>query len=173
MMPRHKRQKRGDQIFKRWVLPILKDHYPGFWQSTSSTMIDLKHGIDWMYNSPDGPVHFASRSWMSRPYQNHCVRWRKSTNHKIKMETGIMLDNIKKGRLIPDYTIEAWIHDGWVYIAISDSRILWETIRDKIDSLPKMRLKDQIGYTEFLRVPFSLLPQQPRKIVERARGWGL
>jgi hypothetical protein len=173
MLNRHKRQKRSDRLFAKWVKPVLIQHYPGFWQGTSGTHLDYKYCVDWMYNSPEGPQHWATRSWMARPYQNHCVRYRKSTAPHQKVETQIMLSNLAKGVLFPDYTLEAWIWDGWIYIAISDSRVLWTYIRDNETDLPTIRLKNPSGYTEFLKVNFALLPVQPRKIVQRLENWEL
>ena len=84
-----------------------------------------------------------------------------------------MLSNLAKDRTFPDYTLEAWIWDGWIYIAISDSRMLWTYIRDHEHNLPKIKIKNPVGYTEFLKVNFALLPQQPKKIVQKLNNWNL
>jgi hypothetical protein len=110
---------------------------------------------------------------MARPYQNHCVRYRKSTAPQLKLETQIMLNNLDRDVIFPDYTLEAWIWDGWIYMAISDSRMLWTYIRDNEQMLPKIRLKNPDGYTEFLKINFALLPIQPKKIVQRLANWKL
>ena len=172
MLPTHKRLKRGDHNFRKWVLPILKKYYPGRWQSTSGTHLDYTYGVDWLYDSPEGSaLHISSRAWISRPYQNHCIRYRRSDKPKLKLEYQIMLDNWKNNKFMPDYRIEAWIHEGYVYIAISDSQLLWHTIDQKIDKFSTFRVKNIRGYTEFLKIPFQELLQQPRKIVEKLPNW--
>jgi len=175
MMSRHKRQKRGDRIFRKWVLPILKKHYPGRWQSTSGTSMDYLYCIDWLYDSPEGEaLQFASRSWMSKPYQHHSTRYKRSTKPHLKLETEIMIANLKKNKFFPDKTIEAWIHRGWVYIAISDSRELWTTIKEILENNEQIKtfsLRDPVGHTKFLQIPFTRLPNEPDKIVDRAIGW--
>ena len=175
MMPRHKRQKRGDRIFRKWVLPILKEHFPGRWQSTSGTSMDYLYCIDWLYDSPSGEaLQFASRCWLSKPYQHHSTRYQRTTKPDLQLETQIMLANLKEGKFFPDKTIEAWIHKGWVYIAISDSRELWTTIEEMLagnERIKTFSLRDPVGYTIFLQIPFMRLPSHPHKIIARARDW--
>ena len=152
----------SDQNFKKYVLPILQIKYPGHWISTIKLEIDYKNCIDWIYAPIDGPpIFFATRVWMSKPYKNHCVRWRKSTNKDLSLEVGIMLRNIEENRLIPDYTVESWVHNQYIYIAISDTRKLWNYIKQNINNLPTIKIKNPAGYTEFLRVDFHRLPYQP------------
>ena len=175
MLPRHKRQKRGDRIFKAWVLPILKKDYPGVWQSTSGTHLDYKYCIDWYYTSPTGtPLQIASRSWMSRPQQHFSARYIRSSTPKIKLETGIMLHNLKKNKSFPNLTIEAFIYNGWVYIAIIDSKVLWNTVQRIIDgelALKTFNITDPVGYTSFIKIPYDYLPVQPSKIIHRVENW--
>ncbi len=164
-MKKDQRFKYSDHNFRKYVLPIIKLKFPGIWASTEKLKIDYQNCIDWIHIPENGkPVFFASRVWMSKPYPNHCVRWRKSTDPSLKLEVDIMLDNIKKNRLIPQYTIEAWIHEQYIYIAISDTLKLWHFIRDNIDTLPTIRVKNPNGYTEFLKVDFELLPFEPYKL---------
>ena len=175
MMSRHKRQSRGDRIFRKWVLPILKNHYGGIWQSTSGTHLDYTYCIDWFFTCPEGiPYQVASRSWQSKPKQHFSVRYRKTSDPAQKVETQIMLDNLHQGKSFPDKTIEAFIYNGWVYIAVVDSKMLWKVIQQMIDSkeiLSIFRLKEAVGHTEFIRVPFKRLPRAPQKIVARAIGF--
>ena len=76
------------------------------------------------------PVFIASRVWMSRPFSNHCVRYKKSTDMTAKLEVDIMLDNMRENRLLPDYTIESWVYDSHIYIAISETIKLWTYIKN-------------------------------------------
>lgn len=164
-MNKDQRFKYSDHNFRKYVLPILQIKYPGIWASTEKLKIDYQNCIDWIYAPATGkPVFFASRVWMTRPYQNHCVRWKKSTAPDLKLEVDIMIDNIKNKRLIPDHTIEAWVHDQHIYIAISDTMELWKYIMENIQNLPTIKVKNPVGYTEFLKVDFVNLPYEPYKI---------
>jgi hypothetical protein len=174
MLETHKRQKRGDHNFKKWVLPVLQTVFPGRWQSTSGTHLDYKYGIDWMYDSPEGiPQHFATRSWLSRPYQNHCIRYRRSDRPAMPVECQIMHQNWLENKTFPDYRIEAWIHRGYVYIAISDSQLLWQVIDQKLNSgsFSTFAVRNPRSHTDFMKIPFLDLLEPPQKIVQKLPNW--
>ena len=164
-MRKEQRIKYSDHNFRKYILPILQLKYSGIWSSTEKLKIDYKNCIDWIYVPNVGkPVFIASRVWMSRPFSNHCVRYKKSTDMDAKLEVDIMLDNMRQNRLLPDYTIESWVYDSHIYIAISETIKLWTYIKNNLEDIPTIQIKNPVGYTLFKKIDFAVLDYEPYKI---------
>tara|TARA_R110002110_G_scaffold332075_3_gene543117 strand:+ start:193 stop:705 length:513 start_codon:yes stop_codon:yes gene_type:complete len=167
-MNKEKRISRGENNFKKYIIPTISDHFPGLWQSSNGTEADMKHGIDWYYTDQDRTLSVAARVWESEPKQHFAVRSHRSSNPKNGLEIKSRLKALEVNGPLPTITIEGFIWSKWAYVAIIDSRLLWETVADNLDNLKSFSIPQSEGdKTVFTRIPFRLFKEnQITKIIK-------
>ena len=152
---------RGDRNFQNFIIPNLKDDFPGLWQSTNGTLADMKHGIDFYYTHGQTTLSISARVWTCEPKQHFAVRWKKTSNPQQLLEVGSRLKALRNDLPMSNLTIEGFVYNRWVYIAWVDTRVLWEAVEVNLDNLRHFPVKNQEGgYTLFLQVPFKLFPEE-------------
>lgn len=165
-MRKDKRISKGENNFRTYVIPAISEWYPGLWQSTNGTIADTKYGIDWYYTGKDCSLSVSARVWECCPKQWFGVRWKRESAPKRALEVTSRIKALENGTPISDLTIEGFIWQSWVYIAIIPSRILWEAVQVNLDALETFPVRNEYDVVHFKRVPFSLFePDQIKKIV--------
>jgi len=148
---------KGEQNFKLYVIPAIKQSFPGTWISTNGLDVDFESGIDWVYIDHGVPYTVASRVWESSPKQHFSIRWKRTGNIDQQLEVESRLKDMRQGKQLPVWTIEAFVFKGWVYVAIIDSLILWKVVREHLDELSDFWVMNESDQTIFKRVPFDRL----------------
>lgn len=162
-----KRITRGENNFKKYIIPTISDLYPGLWQSCNGTLADMKHGIDWYYTDQEQTLSVAARVWESEPKQHFAVRSHRTSNPKKGLEIQSRLKALEVNGPLPSLTIEGFIWSRWAYVAIIDSRLLWESVSINLENLKSFSIPQSEGdRTVFTRVPFSLFPGQITKVIK-------
>lgn len=165
-MRKHKRIDKGEKNFKKYIIPAISKWYPGFWQSTNGTIADTKYGIDWYYTNKDCSKSVSARVWECTPKQWFSVRWKRESAPKRALEVTSRLKALKNNDPISDITIEGFIWDSWVYVAIIPSKVLWEAVQVNLEQLQTFPVTNENDIVHFKRVPFSLFePEQLQKVI--------
>ena len=66
-MKKKNRLARGERNFQKFIIPAIKEEFPGLWQSTNGTLADMKHGIDFYYTEKQTTQSISARV-CSAPY---------------------------------------------------------------------------------------------------------
>lgn len=152
---------RGDRNFQKFIIPSIREDFPGLWQSTNGTIADLKHGIDFYYTHRQQTLSISARVWICEPKQHFAVRWKKTIQPDQLLEVGSRLNALKNNLPMSNITIEGFVFNRWSYVAWIDTRILWEAVEVNINNLNHFPVKNQEGgFTLFLQVPFSLFKEE-------------
>lgn len=160
-MKKKDRLARGDSNFRKYIIPNLKEEFPGLWQSTNGTIADLKHGIDYYYTDKQNTLSVSARVWTCEPKQHFAIRWKKTSNPDQPLEVASRLKALRNDLPMSNLTIEGFVYRSWIYIAWIDTRVLWEAVSVNMDNLNHFPVKNQEGgFTLFLQVPFSLFPEE-------------
>ena len=156
MIKKHENIPRGHRRFEQYVIPVLRANgWADRWLDVIGTDHDLDHGIDYMH----GRLGIAARIWDGRPKQHFSMRWLNTRHPNVQCELPKMLRLLKLDLLMPDHTIEAHTYNGRVYIAIVNTRVLYETVAKYHPNLPQFVVRnDTHDYTVFARCHFDLLP---------------
>tara|TARA_R110000796_G_scaffold14074_4_gene46223 strand:+ start:2045 stop:2557 length:513 start_codon:yes stop_codon:yes gene_type:complete len=156
-MHKEKRISRGEKNFQKYIIPSLKEEFPGVWQSTNRTLVDMKYGIDFYYTHGQETLSIAARVWNCHPKPHFSARWKKNQDPKQPLEVSSRLKGLKDGSPMSNLTIEGFIWDRWIYVAWIDSKLLWEAVEVNLENLNHFPVKNQEGgHTLFKQVPFSL-----------------
>ena len=159
-MKKKNRLARGERNFQKFIIPAIKEEFPGLWQSTNGTLADMKHGIDFYYTEKQKTQSISARVWMCEPKQHFAVRWKRDIEPKKLLEVGSRLKALKNDSPMSNLTIEGFVWDRWAYIAWIDTKVLWECVSVHLENLNHFPVKNQEGgYTLFKQVPFGLFPQ--------------
>ena len=163
-MKKNKRLAKGERNFKKYIIPAIKEEFPGIWQSTNGTMVDIKYGIDFYYTNKQEALSISARVWECEPKQHFAVRWKKESNPNQELEVASRLKALKNDLPMSNYTIEGFIWKSWIYIAWIDSKILWDCVSINLEDLNQFPVKNiEGGATLFKQVPFSLFNDEQLK----------
>lgn len=160
-MKKKNRLIRGDRNFQKFVIPTIRDDFPGLWQSTNGTIADLKHGIDFYYTHGQKTLSISARVWTCEPKQHFAVRWKKTSDPDQLLEVGSRLKALKNNLPMSNMTVEGFVFNRWCYVAWIDTKILWEAVYVNLDNLNHFPVRNEEGgFTLFLQVPFSLFSDE-------------
>ena len=124
------RLRESDRLWFQYVVPTLRDRFPGQWRTEIGTDRDLKYGIDYTYTEKDTDKELtvSARLWKSRPCRHFALRWKRTKYPEMGLEIASRLDAIKNGGEISDLTMEGFLFNGKVWMAIIDTRRLYTAI---------------------------------------------
>lgn len=122
------RLRESDRLWFQYVVPTLRDRFPGQWKTEIGTDRDLKYGIDYTYTEGSKALTVSARLWKSRPCRHFALRWKRTKYPEMGLEIASRLEAIKNGGEISDLTMEGFLYNGKVWMAIIDTRRLYTAI---------------------------------------------
>tara|TARA_R100001443_G_scaffold49044_1_gene61411 strand:- start:432 stop:959 length:528 start_codon:yes stop_codon:yes gene_type:complete len=167
------RLKESDRLWFGWVVPSIRDWYPGSFESTLGTDLDMQNGIDYIYTHNDTRITISARLWKSHPYQHFSMRYRRSIYPEMGLEIDSRLRAIKNGEEISDLTMEGFLYKGKLYMGIINTHTLYTAIDGMVPFLSEFYVQNTgpKDITTFKRAPFDLFhPEDISKIITPVIG---
>lgn len=166
-MSRQKRMKQGDTNFLKYVVPAIKEQFPGVWISTNGMILDYESGLDFIHVHLGKTTTISSRVWESFPMQHFAIRHYRTSAPDRPLEVSSRLEALKHNKWMTDFTIEGFVYRSRVYVAIIPTRHLWQVVDQHLDTLKDFCCSNENDMVIFRRVPFSLLGDDLVKVVMR------
>lgn len=161
MKTTQERLRESDLLWFKYVVPTLRDRFPGAWVTEIGTDRDMKAGIDYTYTEDGKELTVSARLWKSRPCQHFALRWKRTIYPDMGLEIASRLEAIKNGGEISDLTMEGFLYSGKLWIAIIDTRRLYTAIDGMIPLLSEFYVENTSSQdrTIFKRAPFELFEE--------------
>lgn len=122
------RLRESDLLWFQYVVPTLRDRFPGCWVTEIGTDRDMKSGIDYTYTENGKELTVSARLWKSRPCRHFALRWKRTKFPEMGLEIDSRLAAIQNGEEISDLTMEGFLYNNRLWIAIIDTRRLYTAI---------------------------------------------
>lgn len=155
ILPFTQRLTQAEILFQNSVIPHIKECFPGTWFSTEHTPLDYEHGIDYIHVHLHQTTTISARVWQSRPMQHFAIRWKRTGYIEQKLEMDLRLDALAIDGIHSDITIEAFVYQSKVYVAMINTKMLWEHIAQHFDELSCFYVTNPEDRTIFKRVEFD------------------
>lgn len=157
-----KRMKQGENNFLK-IIPHLKDIFPGEWFSTAGMEIDYGSGVDFIYVHLGQLLTMSVRVWEGKPRQWMSIRWKRTGDVSLKLEMESRLEDYRANRPLTSYTIEGWIYQNRIYVAIVPTKDLMKIIDIHFNEFSDFWCTNERDRVIFKRIPFDLI--KPVKVV--------
>lgn len=154
IMNRKDRMTYGEQNFEKYILPLVRNHFPGVWHSCNAEPLDYEHGIDYVVTNGASITTIAARVWMGMPRQHFALRWKRTSDPFRKLELDSRLDAYHSGGLVSDWTIEGFYFQDTSYIAMVPTVQLLSVVDKYMECLPRFMVRNKEDYTIFKKVCF-------------------
>jgi hypothetical protein len=82
----------------------------------------------YLYRRLDKEFTISARLWKSRPCRHFALRWKRTKYPEMGLEIASRLDAIQNGGEISDLTMEGFLYNNKVWMAIIDTRRLYTAI---------------------------------------------
>jgi hypothetical protein len=136
------RLRESDLLWFDWVVPTLRDRFPGEWRTEIGTDRDMKDGIDYTYTENGKELTVSARLWKSRPAQHFALRWKRTKYPEMPLEIDSRLHAIHNGGEISDLTMEGFLYSGKLWIAIIDTHRLYSAIDGLVPFLSEFTVEN-------------------------------
>ena len=153
----HNNLKRGQKRFRKYALPVLKQHFGGAWQCVELTKIDLERGVDWYQTSTDSRTDWSVRVWMSRPRRTFSGRLTHLDSPGTELEVGLRFNQILLDKPCPAMHAEAYIHGDEVTIYVAPFQNIWRAGLSHFPDLSTFQFSRNGRTTRFIRIPHHLI----------------
>lgn len=152
------RLRESDILWFDYVVPTLKDRFPGAWRTEIGTSRDIYNGIDYTYTEDGKETTVSARIWKSRPARHFALRWRRTKYPEMELEIHSRIAAIKTGEEISDLTMEGFLWSGKLYLAIINTRSLYTEIEGLVPFMSEFYVENNgpEDRTIFKRAPFDL-----------------
>lgn len=157
-MSTQKRLQESDRLWLNYVVPTVRDRFPGQWCTEIGTEKDLKHGIDYTYTEGDKVLTVSARLWKSRPCQHFALRWKRTLYPEMGLEIHSRLLAIETGGEISDLTMEGFLYNNKLWLAIIPTLKLYTAIDGIVPFLSEFTVENTCAEdkTIFKRAPWTL-----------------
>jgi len=152
-----KNLKRGQNRFRKWILPVLIEHFGGAWQCVELTKVDIERGVDWYQTSTTTRMDWSVRVWMSRPRRTFSGRLTHLDAPGLELEVGLRFNQMLLNKPCPDMHCEAFIDGDNVVIYVAPFKNIWMAALENFPSLTTFQFSRNGRTTRFIRIPHHLV----------------
>lgn len=149
--------RRGQSRFRKWCIPLLRQHLGGHWMCVEGTCLDRELGVDWYQTHSDSKLDWCVRIWMSRPKPHFTGRLYHYDMPGVELEAGQRFNQILLGKPTPDMSCEAFIHNNQVTCYVAPFRAVWHCALYRFPELETFNLTRNNRSTKFIRIPHSMI----------------
>lgn len=148
---------RGQNRFRKWIIPGLLERFGGSWQCIEGTKADITRGVDWYWTSNDYRLDWSVRIWMSKPRSTFSGRLTHSDRPSVELEVGQKLNQVLLNQPRPHYHCEAFIHRERAHVNIAPFDNIWLPALIAFPELETFKLHRNNRTTSFIRIPHAIV----------------
>jgi hypothetical protein len=143
-IPKNQRIHRGDFLFTQYIIPVISGVFSGTWYSTNGLPADYLAGVDFIHVEGLKVMTIGARVWQSYPFQHFSLRHSRTGDPRLVLEYHTKLTAYRNGGPLPDYTVEGYIYQDEIYVAMVDTRVMMEVVDRLGNALPTFSIQNSI-----------------------------